>query len=61
MLTKEQRKARNEAFQLITIAHRILKDAGLVEYASDAEMIATGMRLDAQMLEQQERNRRLGS
>lgn len=58
-MTAAQHHARNEAFQLISIAARILKDAGLVAYSDDAAMLVGGMRQDAQMLAAQEIARRM--
>lgn len=58
-MTPEQNKARNEAYQLISIAARILGGAGLDAYSDDVAHIAAGMKQDAQMLERQERNRRM--
>ena len=57
-MAPEQVKARNEAFQLLSIAHRILSDAGLVAYADEVGPICAGMQADARMLAKSERMRR---
>ena len=57
-MTLEQRTARNEAYQLVKIAARILKDAGLIAYADDAQRMADTMSVDAKMLLEQEKRRR---
>ena len=53
-----QRAARNEAFQLVKIAGRILSDAGLVAYADEAARLSTMMSVDAKMMLEQEKRRR---
>lgn len=53
----EQRAARNEALQLLAIAHRILTDAGLTAYAGEVGLTVAGMKCDARMLLEQERRR----
>ena len=58
-MTEKQLVARNEAFQLLSIAQRILDEAGLIAYAADVETIVRGMSVDADMLRRQELNRRL--
>ena len=57
-MTAEQLKARNEAFQLLSIAHRILSDAGLTAYADEVAPICAGMQTDAHMWARAERMRR---
>jgi hypothetical protein len=52
-MTPEQRIARNEAFQLVAIAERILRDAGLVAYADDASALVRNMKMDNDMLREQ--------
>lgn len=58
-MTPNQRKARNEAFQLLTIAQRILDDAGLIAYAAEVQHVCNGMSQDNRMLNEQEMTRRL--
>jgi hypothetical protein len=57
-MTLEQRTARNDAYQLIKVAHRILDNAGLTAYAEDAERLARTMAFDAETLRKQEIARR---
>jgi len=58
-MTNKQLKARNEAFQLLSIAQRILGDAGLTAYAEEVESIRAGMEMDARMTAKTELRRRL--
>ncbi len=53
-MNPEQMKARNEAFHLLSIAQRILRDAGLVAYADETQAIVAGMQFDARTLQAQE-------
>lgn len=58
-MTKEQLKARNEAFQLLSIAQRILSDSGLTAYAEEIASVRAGIEMDARMIANQELNRHL--
>lgn len=58
-MTQKQRKARNEAYQLLSIAERILGEAGLTAYAEEIARSRAGMEMDSKLLTEQERNRRL--
>lgn len=58
-MTNKQRHARNEAYQLLLIASRILDDAGLIAYAAETSRVTAMMSQDAEMLRKQELNRRL--
>jgi multidrug resistance efflux pump len=58
-MTSKQLKARNEAFQLLSIAQRILGDAALTAYAEDVASIRAGMEMDARMTAKTELHRRL--
>lgn len=58
-MTLAQRIARNEAYQLITIAARILGDAGLTGYADNAGALCAAMKIDGDMLRKQEMDWRI--
>jgi hypothetical protein len=49
-MTPTQLKARNEAFQLLSIAQRILGEAGLTAYSEEVASIRAGMEMDARMI-----------
>lgn len=57
-MTPKQRHARNDAYQLLKVAERILNDAGLTADASDVEAILIAMKRENEMLVTQEVRRR---
>jgi len=58
-MTPKQNKARNEAYQLLSIAQRILGEAGLTAYAEEIASARAGMEMDAKMLADQALNKKL--
>jgi hypothetical protein len=60
-MTTNQRKARNEAYQLLAIAERILDDAGLIAYAAEVGGMRAAMEQDNKMLVEQEMRRKVGA
>lgn len=56
---REQLKARNEAFQLLSIAQRIVGEVGLTAYAEEIASIRAGMEMDNRLVNNRELNQRL--